>query len=155
MKRIQYCSRDNARTPVQWDASGNAGFTDGADTWIKVNPNYVKINAEAAELDPNSVLHYYKKLIALRKSDKAFVYGTYRDYYKNSKKLMVYQRESEYGTLLVVCNFANKPTSFAPPRCVAKKGSFKLVTSNYADSPEQLQSTRLRPYEAIVYKLTK
>ena len=155
MKRIQYCSRDNARTPVQWDASDNAGFTDGAETWLKVNPNYTKINAEAAELDTDSVLHYYKKLIALRKSDKAFVYGTYRDFYKHSSKLMVYERESEYGTLLVACNFANKSVNFTPPKCVAKKGNFALVTSNYADSPTDLQATKLRPYEAIVYKLEK
>ena len=153
MKRIRYCSRDNARTPVQWDASNNAGFTDGAETWLKVNPNYTKINAEAAELDPNSILHYYKKLIALRKSDKAFVYGTYRDFYKSSGKLMVYERESEYGTLLVACNFANKPVNFTPPRSVLKKGEFTRVISNYDDSPVELQATKLRPYEAIVYKL--
>ncbi|MCH5159647.1 MAG: alpha-glucosidase [Clostridiales bacterium] len=155
MKRIRYCSRDNARTPVQWDASNNAGFTDGDTTWMKVNPNYVTINAEAAELDPDSVLHYYKKLIALRKSDKAFVYGTYRDYYKNSRKLMVYERESEYGTLFVVCNFANKSANFTPPKSMAKNGEFHLVTSNYGDSPSELQATKLRPYEAIVYKLNK
>ena len=154
MKRIQYCSRDNARTPMQWDASENAGFTDGADTWLKVNENYTTVNAEAAELDPNSVLAYYKKLIALRKSDKAFVYGTYRDYYKSSRKLMVYERESEYGTLLVVCNFANKEVNFTPPRGARKKGNFALVISNYEDSEKQLKATRLRPYEAIVYRLS-
>ncbi|MCH5153362.1 MAG: alpha-glucosidase [Clostridiales bacterium] len=155
MKRIAYCSRDNARTPMQWDSSKNAGFTSAEEPWLKVNPNYVDINAKAAEQDENSVLHYYKKLIALRKQDKAFVYGTYVDYFKRSRKLWAYQRESQYGTLFVVCNFANKPVSFTPPKQVANDGEYKLVISNYAGSPETLQRTTLRPYEAIVYKLEK
>ena len=155
MKRVAYFSRDNARTPVQWDDSNNAGFTDGADTWLKVNPNYTEINAKAAELDKDSVLHYYKKLIALRKSDKAFVYGTYTDYCKNSRKLLAYERESEYGTLFVVCNFANKYVNFTPPKPVTAKGNYSLITSNYTDSPDRLKATKLRPYEAIVYKLSR
>ena len=153
MKRIAYCSRDNARTPMQWDDSKNAGFTDGDETWLKVNPNYVEINAKVTEQDEKSVLHYYKKLIALRKTDKAFVYGTYEDYFKRSNKLWAYKRESEYGTLFVVCNFANKPTRFTPPKQVVADGEYRRVISNYDDAPDTLQKTTLRPYEAIVYKL--
>ena len=152
MKRIAYCSRDNARTPVQWNNSKNAGFTDGDTTWLKVNPNYVEINAEAQEFDDNSVLSYYKKLIELRKSDKAFVYGTYKDYLKKSNKIWCYERESEYGKLLVVCNFANKEVNFTPPKQVVSEGEYRLITSNYDGSPENLQKTKLRPYEAVVYK---
>ena len=155
MKRIAYCSRDNARTPVQWDNSKNAGFTDGDETWLKVNPNYVEINAKAAEQDENSVLHYYKNLIALRKADKAFVYGTYEDYFKRSKSVWAYKRESQYGQLFVVCNFANKYVRFTPPKQIAKQGNYTLVIANYNDAPQQLQRTTLRPYEAIVYKLEK
>ena len=154
MKRVAYFSRDNARTPMQWNRDKNAGFTDG-EPWIKVNPNYVDINALTAEQDKNSVLHYYKKLIALRKSDKAFVYGTYVDYFKRSNKIWAYQRDSEYGNLFVVCNFANRPTRFTPPKQVSMSGEYKLLISNYDDSADKLQKTILRPYEAIIYKLQK
>lgn len=152
MKKIAYCSRDNARTPVQWNAGKNAGFTDGDSTWIKVAPSFKEINAETAELDPASVLHYYKKLINLRKNDKAFVYGTYRDLAPKSRKILAYLRESEYGTLLVVNNFTNKTVNFVPPKTVKGK-NFRIVTSNYENSPESPQKTVLRPYESIVYKL--
>ncbi len=152
MRRTAYCSRDNARTPMQWNNSKNAGFTDADTTWLKVNPNYVEINAEQAQNDPNSVLNYYKKLIQLRKSDKAFVYGTYKDFYKNSSKIWAYLRESEYGKLFVVCNFANKEVNFTPPKELASQ-NYQLVTSNYQDSCITPQKTKLRPYEAVVYKL--
>lgn len=152
MRRIAYCSRDNARTPMQWDDSKNAGFTEADTTWLKVNPNYVEINAKQAKKDPNSVLNYYKKLIQLRKVDKSFVYGTYKDYYRNSNKIWAYLRESEYGKLFVVCNFANKNVSFTPPKEISKQ-DFTLLTGNYDDCCEIPQKTKLRPYEAVVYKL--
>ena len=152
MKRTAYCSRDNARTPMQWDDSKNAGFTDADTTWLKVNPNYVEINVKQAQEDPNSVLNYYKKLITLRKNDKSFVYGTYKDFYRNSSKIWAYLRESEYGKLFVVCNFANKNVTFAPPKAIAGQ-NFELLTSNYDDSCPTPQKTKLRPYEAVVYKL--
>ena len=150
MKKLAYCSRDNARTPVQWDDTQNAGFTTG-EPWLKVAPSYREINAKQAENDGNSVLHYYKKLIKLRKNDKAFVYGKYRDLMPKSKTLLVYLRESEYGTLLVVNNFANKRVKFALPKSSDGK-EYKLVTSNYTDSPAKPQTTVLRPYESIIYK---
>ena len=150
MKLMSYCSRDNARTPMQWNDGKNAGFSDGATTWLKVNPNYTEINAEAAEKDPDSVLHYYKKLIAMRKSDKAFVYGTYTDLMPKSNKLMCYLRQSDYGKLVVVANFADKNVKFKVPKGV--EGNFANITSNYADSVKTLQNTILRPYETIVFK---
>ncbi len=150
IKRIAYCSRDNARTPMQWDDTKNAGFTDADTTWLKVNPTYVDINAKRDLAEENSILNYYKKLIKLRKSDKSFVYGRYRDFNRRSKKILSYLRESDYGNLFVVCNFANNNTKFAPPKEVAD--GYLLVTSNYQDSPATPQKTTLRPYEAIVYK---
>lgn len=152
MKRIAYFSRDNARTPVQWSDAPNAGFTDGETTWLKVNPAYKQINVAAEEADPDSILNYYRKLIALRHADLAFVYGTYRDFYPKSKQLMCYLRESNYGTLFVVCNFAAKDTHFALPKELVGQ-NFRLVTSNYADTAETLADCTLRPYEAAVYKL--
>ncbi len=154
MKRIAYCSRDNARVPVQWASTANAGFTDGATTWLKVNPDYVNTNVADEENVPDSVLNYYRKLIALRHADKAFVYGTYKDYYPHDKRLMCYLRESQYGTLFVVANFADKDVKFAVPKEIANQG-FTFVTSNYDDTPQTLTNCTLRPYEAAVYKLTK
>lgn len=151
MKKVAYCSRDNARVPVQWNASTNAGFTDGDTTWLKVNPNYVTINAEAAEADSNSVLHYYKKLIALRKNNKAFIYGTYSDLCPKSKKLLVYLRESSYGSIVVVTNFSLKNAKLKVPKCLDRK-VYKKITSNYNDSPDILANTTLRPYEAIIFQ---
>lgn len=154
MKRIAYCSRDNARVPVQWASTANAGFTDGATTWLKVNPDYVNTNVADEENDPDSVLNYYRKLIALRHADKAFVYGTYKDYYPRDKRLMCYIRESQYGTLFVVANFADKYVKFAVPKEIANQ-CFTFVTSNYDDTPQTLTNCTLRPYEAAVYKLIK
>lgn len=154
MKRIAYCSRDNARVPVQWASTANAGFTDGATTWLKVNPDYVNTNVADEENVPDSVLNYYRKLIALRHADKAFVYGTYKDYYPRDKRLMCYLRESQYGTLFVVANFADKDVKFAVPKEIVNPG-FTFVTSNYDDTPQTLQNCTLRPYEAAVYKLIK
>ena len=84
-------SRDNARTPVQWDNTENAGFTEGTP-WINVNPNYKEINAKAETADPNSVFHYYKKLIALRKENPIMVYGKYELLLEDSEELYVYTR---------------------------------------------------------------
>ena len=156
MKRMAYCSRDNARTPMQWNDSKNAGFTDGKSTWLKVNPNYVQINAEKAEKDQQSVLHYYKKLIALRKSDKAFVYGRYTDLMPRHGKILCYLRESQFGTLLVVNNFCQNPTHWKLPKQISKNAEcYRLVTSNYADTPQTPVCGTLRPYESAVYKLDK
>lgn len=150
MKRIAYCSRDNARTPVQWSDAQNAGFTDGPKTWLKVNPAYKQINVAAEEADSDSILNYYRKLIALRHADKAFVYGTYTDLLPNDRKLMCYLRESEYDSLFVVCNFADGNVKFKLPKQVTD--GYTLLSSNYSDSPELPTDCVLRPYEAIIYK---
>lgn len=149
MKNLAYCSRDNARTPMQWDDGKNAGFTDGETTWLKVADSYKEINAKKALEQENSVLHYYRKLIALRKADKAFVYGTYENLSKSDKNVWAYLRESHYGNLVIVCNFANKNVKYKMPQV---NGSYTLITSNYDDSPTDMRITQLRPYEAIVYK---
>ncbi len=151
MKNVAYCSRDNARVPMQWNNGKNAGFSDGETTWLKVNPTYTEINAEAATEDPNSVLHYYKKLIALRKSDKAFIYGTYEDVMPKSKRILCYKRKSQYGELVVVANFSLSGAKLKLPQELTD-GSYVQVTSNYDGSIQKLQNTVLRPYETIVFK---
>ena len=152
MKMIAYCSRDNARTPVQWTAGKNAGWTDGEETWLPITPNYTEINAEREQAEPFSVLNYYKKLIKLRHEDKAFVYGTYKDVAPKNGKVLAYLRESEYGTLLVVNSFSTGITKFKLPKELCGK-QWELITSNEDNSPECPDRLSLRPYESIVYRL--
>lgn len=107
-------SRDNARTPVQWDDSAQAGFTTGTP-WIAVNPNYKEINAKAETVNPDSVFHYYKKLIALRKQNPIMIYGKYEALLEDSDELFVYTRTFENEKLLVVCSFRDHETAFTLP----------------------------------------
>ena len=100
-------ARDNARTPVQWDDSPNAGFTTGTP-WIKVNPNYTEINAEAALADPNSVFYYYQKLISLRHTTPIIVYGTFRPLLPDSEVLYAYEREMDGKVLTVAANWTDR-----------------------------------------------
>ena len=100
-------ARDNARTPVQWDASANAGFTTGTP-WIKVNPNYTEMNAEAALADPNSVFYYYQKLISLRHTTPIIVYGTFRPLLPDSEVLYAYEREMDGKVLTVAANWTDR-----------------------------------------------
>lgn len=107
-------SRDNARTPMQWDNSNNAGFTDGKP-WLKVNPNYKDINVEAQLKDNNSILRYYQKLIALRKSEKygdIFTYGKVIPVFQENDELFAYYRSLNDRSILVIANFGDKDNAF-------------------------------------------
>jgi len=110
MHSIWSKGRDNARTPMQWSNQKNAGFSTADKTWIKVNPNYNTVNAEAALKDPNSIFHYYRQLIQLRKVYPIIVYGTYRLLLEDSPCLYVYTRTLEYSNeqLFIVINFFNQ-----------------------------------------------
>lgn len=151
MKRIAYCSRDNARTPMQWNGGYQAGFTTGAEPWIKINPNYPEINAESQRNNPDSVLGFYKKLLKLRKTHDEMIFGTYETLKTGGRKLYCYLREYEGKRLLIVANFSKRELKFTPPALNNAGG--KLFVSNYPDSPETLSACALRPYEALVYEL--
>lgn len=138
-------SRDNARTPVQWTAGPQAGFTTGTP-WLPVNPNYTEINAEAETADPNSVFHYYKKLIALRKQHPIFIYGKYELLLPDSESLFVYTRTLEQEKLLVVCNFSCQETDFTIPEAFT---GMPCLISNLERSYDKPDIT-LQPYEAFV-----
>ena len=138
-------SRDNARTPVQWDDSAQAGFTTGTP-WIAVNPNYKEINAKAETADTASVFHYYKKLIALRKENPVIVYGKYELLLPDSEELFVYTRTLENEKLLVVCNFSDKETAFTMPEEFV---SASCLISNLPNAYDK-QEIALKPYEAFV-----
>jgi oligo-1,6-glucosidase len=137
-------SRDSARTPVQWDSSENAGFTTGKP-WFYVNQNYKEINAADQEKDPNSLLNFYRKAIALRKYLPVVKDGTYKDHFFMSSKRYVYSRDNGKQKLLVMCSFAKKDIPVKFPAGF-NKDSAKLVLHSYEDVKSCLQ-----PYEARVY----
>ena len=143
LERLWRSSRDSARTPMQWSDEANAGFTTGKP-WFYVNQNYKEINVAAEERDPDSLLNFYRRAVALRKSLPVVRYGTYRERLRASGKLYVYEREYEGARLLVVCSFSDKPVTL--PRRIMR-GAGELILCNYPDG----DSPTLRPYEARVY----
>ncbi|WP_137791526.1 alpha,alpha-phosphotrehalase [Bacillus sp. E(2018)] len=153
---LKHKSRDNSRTPVQWNKNENAGFTTG-EPWIPVASNFKEINAEAAVNDENSIFYHYQKLNKLRKDLDVITYGDYQLILENHPEIFAYVRNAENGEkLLVVNNFYGKNTEFEPPSSVDLTGlSAEVLISNYEDTPEDLSSFSLRPYESIVFHLKK
>ena len=150
-KRLQLfhrASRDSARTPMQWSAEENAGFTSGTP-WFHINGNYKEINVAAALADPDSILNFYKKAIALRKSLPVVQNGSYQDYYKSSSELYVYARETKEQKLLVICSFTDRPVRFRAPYNFSLS-DMTLLLSNYPVS-DSADSFLTRPYETRVY----
>ena len=136
--------RDNARTPMQWDASENAGFTQGIP-WLRVNPNYKEINAASQLHDENSVFACYKKLIRLRKTWDVFVDDTFRMLLEGDENFFAYQRENAFRKLLVICNFFGCTLEYP---LEADWENMELLIGNY-DSIERPEI--FRPYEARMY----
>jgi len=150
---VSYRSRDNARTPMQWSETDNAGFTDG-EPWIQVNPNYTEINVERERADPDSVLNYYRDLIALRDEHDVFVYGTYESLLPDHEEVYAYTRtlETDNGVerSLVVLNFFDgEPTVELPVEC----DGAELLLSNYDRTDDDPLTVSLAPYEARVYRV--
>ncbi|EKP0262569.1 alpha,alpha-phosphotrehalase [Aeromonas sobria] len=142
-------SRDNSRTPMQWSAASNAGFTNGTP-WLKPAANYPEINAEAALADQNSVFWHYRDLIRLRKAHPIFTQGDYQELLAGHEQVWAYTRSANGQTLLVVSNFYGEPVEFAlPAEQQAAEG--RLLLGNYPDSPAQPQSCMLRPYESLIW----
>ncbi|WP_067621733.1 glycoside hydrolase family 13 protein [Alicyclobacillus acidiphilus] len=150
VKSIHAKGRDNSRTPMQWSSAHNAGFSDGLP-WLQVNENYREINVEQQLADPDSVLHYYRRLIQLRKRHPVMVYGNYDLLYPADEKIYAFVRELGNAALLTVLNFTDEQQVFLCPEHLCPKG-FELVLSNYevgdANLPTRLS---LRPYEARVF----
>ncbi|MGR6749463.1 alpha,alpha-phosphotrehalase [Aeromonas veronii] len=142
-------SRDNSRTPMQWSAAANAGFTQGTP-WLKPAANYSEINAEAALADQHSVFWHYRDLIALRKAHPIFTQGDYQELLTGHPQIWAYARRANGQTLLVVSNFYGEPVEFALP-AELQSGQGRLLLGNYPDSPAQPQSGMLRPYESLIW----
>ncbi len=144
MRSLHAKSRDNARTPMQWNDSKNAGFSDGTP-WIKVNPNYTQINAAKQIAEEDSVFHCYQKLIQLRKKYDVFTDGVFELLFEEDENLFAYTRSNASQQLFVVCNFYGGTVPCALEQPAA---SMRLLVSNYKDAA---QMTELRPYEARMY----
>ena len=148
MKSIYAKGRDNARTPMQWDDTENAGFTTGTP-WIKVNDNYDKINARSQVDDPDSIFSCYRKLVQLRKDYPVFVDGKFTLLLEEDENIFAYSRKNEEKTMIVVCNFFDKEI----PMPLAKEcGDMEVLISNYKDTSDM---SVLRPYEARMYIRTE
>ena len=152
LKLIHAKGRDNARTPMQWDESEHAGFTRGTP-WIKVNPNYKEINASEALADPNSVFHYYKKLIQLRKQNPVIVYGTYDLILDSHEEIYAFTRTLEEERLLVILNFSRNTPVFNLPETISFSSTERIISNYDVDPAQDIHEITLRPYEARVYRL--
>lgn len=145
-------SRDNSRTPMQWDDSENAGFTDGTP-WIRVIDNYKEINAEKCLEDKDSVFYYYQKLIRLRHEMPVITEGTYELLDADNEQVYTYLRKGQDETLVVVANFTDETIAYHVDDKVQANES-RLVISNYADAPETFANEMaLKPYGAYVYSI--
>ena len=149
LQRLWYGSRDSARTPVQWSADENAGFTTGKP-WFYINENYKEINVADQEKDENSVLNFYREAIKLRKSLSSVKNGNYKEYGKGSSSFYTYSREDDKEKLLIVCSFTEKTKKWSVPAGF-DLASAELLLSNY----DKLDRTMLKPYETRVYRWKK
>ena len=146
LELLRLKSRDNARTPMQWDTSAGAGFTTG-EPWIKVNPNYRQINAADQLKDPDSVFHYYQKLIRLRKEMDIIVYGEFEALYRDHDQIFAYIRKLGSEKLLTVCNFSAQEAEMELPETFAE-GAQCLITNMGRKVFDR--KIILNPYEAFV-----
>jgi len=151
MAGIYENSRDNARTPMQWDDSVNAGFSQ-AQPWLKVNPNYNEINAEAAQADTDSVFFHYQKLIRLRKELEVMVYGDYLPLFADHPQVFAYERRLGDERLVVINNFSGEPVELALPAELQGQAGECLI-SNYAERSNLDDSLSLQPYESFALRV--
>ena len=146
MRNLRFGSRDHGRTPMQWDASENAGFTTG-NPWLPLNPNYAEINTQAEEADENSVLNHFKKLTALRKNADALIYGDYELLIPEHPQVYAYTRSLGDEQFLIVLNFSQEQTSVA---LEALSSFSELKINNYSDLKKTAKTLSLEPYQAVV-----
>jgi oligo-1,6-glucosidase len=154
-RRLQFSSRDNGRTPFQWDSTANAGFSSGKP-WLKLAANYRQINTAAEEKDPNSCLNYFRKLTALRKKHiPVLVYGKYTLLDKPNPDVYAFSREWEGQKMVILLNFSSTAASVRLP---FRLSTAKLLLSNYKNGPDLSKgdvTLVMQPYQATIYELAK
>ncbi|MBZ4684233.1 MAG: malL [Fusobacteriales bacterium] len=149
MKGIHYMSRDNSRTPMQWSNDKNAGFSNADNTWIDINPNYKEINVENALNDENSILHYYKKMIKIRKENLALIYGEHIPFMNDNENIFAYIKKYNDELHIVYLNFSENNQNIILPENISKD-NLNLIISNYKAHNDFFT---LKPYEARIYKV--
>lgn len=145
-------SRDNTRTPMQWNSSENAGFTSGTP-WLKVNPNYRSINVAAQEKEYGSILNYYKRLLAFRKSEEygdLFAYGSFQPAYEDTENILAFFREDDAKKVLVLCNYSSRESSV-----VLTEEYNNIIFVNYPQVTQIGNTQKLLPYQLIVAEYEK
>ncbi len=151
LKVCNQIARDHARTPMQWNDEPMAGFTDSTKSWLKINPNYKKINAEKQIEDENSILNYYKSIIKIRKQNPILVYGEYLDLRPRCNKIWLYVRQDEDGKYLIMNNFTAQKQDF---EVKLKFNQKELLIANYAiKNDKSNQKFALKPFESRIYKI--
>lgn len=147
MAELKFLSRDNGRTPMQWDDSEHAGFTTGTP-WLPVNENYKKVNVEAENKDPNSCLNYFRDLVELRMENPVLVYGDYELLFPENETVYAYTRELNEKKMLILLNFSTENTSIEIPE---KLKDLKLVKNNLSDLELENSKVTLKPYQALIF----
>ena len=137
---------------MQWDNSEHAGFTTGTP-WFTVNPDYATINVAAQEADENSILHFYRKCLKLRRESKTLLWGDYKEYFPRHKQIYFYMRSYKSIHYIVICNFSDRNVTVRLPRLYANKKLYPVLC-NYAheDGAVRQEAFSMRPYEARVYR---
>jgi alpha-glucosidase len=150
MEVIWKNSRDNSRTPMQWDGSCNAGFSTGRP-WLGMNPNYTEINVAAQQKDPASILNFHKKLITLKKENHLFIYGAYDLILPEDEQIYAYTRTLESKKAVIICNLTDKAAVYEHKDIELAHEA--LLLSNYeVEHHEKSTSLVLRPYETRIYE---
>ncbi|MGG4471567.1 alpha-glucosidase [Paenibacillus alvei] len=152
MEIIWKTGRDNSRTPMQWSNDLNAGFTTGKP-WMKVNQNFRNINVDLALENPNSIYHYYKKLIDLRKENKVLVYGAYDLILEEHDQIYAYTRTLNNEKMLIITNLFPQITKFVLPADLTVESTELLISNYEVDNGDEIKEITLSPYEARVYRL--
>ena len=144
---LKNTTRDNSRTPIQWDDTSNGGFSEGTP-WLKVNQNHTWLNVQAQLQDEDSILNFYKKIIRIRKEIPALHYGTYTLLMEESESIYAYTREYEGEGYLITCNLSEEKSDLEVPYTLS--GS-QIIIGNYKET--ERDSITLQPYECRLYKL--
>ncbi len=149
MADLKFGSRDNGRTPMQWNSSPQAGFTTGTP-WLYVNPNYLEINVAKQDKDPDSVLNHFRQMTRLRKENPALIYGAYQLLQREHPQVYAYTRTHEGSRLLVLHNFSDREASISLPEAMSAK---QILINNYSTNFPEGQEVRLKPYQSVIYKM--
>ena len=151
LRELNASSRDNTRTPMQWDSSKNGGFTVG-NSWLKVNENYEDINVEKQLKDSNSVLNFYKNIIKIRKENECLIYGSYNLILEEDKNIFAYERILDDKKFLIITNLSNYDNTYSYNKLNLRFSN--LVISNYkVKEHKDINSMILKPWEARMYKI--